>query len=71
MNPWRPLSHRTGFSFCVQQVLVEEMGSVPANGSQAAMPSAHVQGHGRLLSLGCRSHSEGTSMGNEHHRRVP
>jgi hypothetical protein len=40
-------SLRTGFSFCVLQVLVEEVGSVRGrNGSHGSMMLAHVQGDG-------------------------
>jgi hypothetical protein len=40
-------SQRTGFSFCILQVLVEEVGSVrSSNGSHGGMMPAHVQGNG-------------------------
>jgi hypothetical protein len=40
-------SHRTGFSFCILQALVEQVGSVrSSNGSHGGMMIAHVQGNG-------------------------
>jgi hypothetical protein len=40
-------SHRTGFSFCISQILVEEAGSVRGSkGSRGGMMPAHVQGNG-------------------------
>lgn len=40
-------SHRTGFSFCILQVLVEEAGSIrSSNGSHGGMMIAHAQGNG-------------------------
>jgi hypothetical protein len=40
-------SLREGFSFCISQILVEEVGSVRgSNGSQGGMMPAHVQGNG-------------------------
>lgn len=40
-------SHRTGFSFCILQALVEEVGSVRSGkGSHGGMMPAHVQGNG-------------------------
>jgi hypothetical protein len=40
-------SHRSGFSFCILQVLVEEVGSIrSSNGSHGGMMLAHAQGNG-------------------------
>ena len=40
-------SHRTGFSFCILQALIEETGSIrSSNGSHGGMMPAHVQGNG-------------------------
>jgi hypothetical protein len=40
-------SHRTGFSFCISQILVEEAGSIRGSkGSHGSMMPAHVQGNG-------------------------
>jgi hypothetical protein len=42
-------SHRVGFSFCVPQVLVEEVGSVRSNGTPRAMISSAVPSNGQSL----------------------